>query len=53
MKQRKKEDWPWLVWLSGLRASLQTERLLAQFPVKTHVWDVGQVPGWGRAEVTD
>ena len=27
---------PWLVWLSGLSAGLQTERLLVWFPVRAH-----------------
>ena len=34
-----------LVWLSGLSTSLQTERLLVQFPVKAHAWAAG--PGGG------
>ncbi|KAF6119515.1 hypothetical protein HJG60_010012 [Phyllostomus discolor] len=29
---------PWLVWLSGLSASLRTERLLVRFPVRAHAW---------------
>ena len=29
---------PWLAWLSGLRAGLQTKRLLVRFPVRAHVW---------------
>ena len=37
----------WLVWLSGLSAILQTERLLVRFPVRAHAWVAGQVPGWG------
>ena len=43
---------PWLVWLSGLSTGLQTERLLVQFPVRTHAWAVGQVPSWGRVRST-
>ena len=39
---------PWLVWLSGLSASLQTEGLLVRFLVRAHAWVVGWVPGWGR-----
>ena len=35
---------PWLVWLSGLSASLQTKGLLVQFPVRPHAWVAGQVP---------
>ena len=38
---------PWLVWLSGLSASLQTEGLLVGFPVRAHAWVAGQVPSWG------
>ena len=41
--------WPWLVRLSGLSASLQTERSLGRFPVRAHAWIAGQVPGWGHA----
>ena len=38
---------PWLVWLSGLCASLRTKGLLVQFPVRARTWVVGQVPSWG------
>ena len=38
----------WLVWLSGLSASLQTKGLLVQFPVRAHAWIVGQVPSGGH-----
>ena len=38
---------PWLVWLSGLSASLGTKESLVQFPVRTHSWVVGQVPRCG------
>ena len=37
----------WLVWLSGLKASLQTKGLPVQFPVRAHAWVVGQVPTGG------
>ena len=37
---------PWLVWLSGLSASLWTKMSLVWFPVRAHAWVVGQVPGW-------
>ena len=40
---------PWLVWLSGLSASLQTKKLPVQFPVRAHAWVVGQDPIWGNA----
>ena len=39
---------PWLVWLSGLSASLQIQRSLIPFPVRTHAWVAGQVPSRGR-----
>ena len=39
---------PQLVWLSGLSASLQTQRLLVQFPVGACLV-VGEVPSWGQA----
>ena len=35
---------PWLVWLSGLSASLRTRGSLVQFPLKAHAWVSGQVP---------
>ena len=35
---------PWLVWLSGLSASLRTQGLLVQFPVREHAWVADQVP---------
>ena len=40
---------PWLLWLSGLSASLQTKGSLVQFPVREHASVVGQVPSWGHA----
>ena len=40
---------PWLVWLSGLSADLQTKGSLVGFPIQTHAWDAGQVPSWGHA----
>ena len=39
---------PWLGWLSGLSARLQTKKLLVQFPVLAHAWLAGQVPSWGQ-----
>ena len=39
---------PWLEWLSGLSAGLQTKGLLVQFPVRAHAWVAGQVPSRGR-----
>ena len=43
---------PWLVWLSGLSAGLQTKELLVQFPVRAHAWVGGQVPTGGTQEAT-
>ena len=40
---------PWLVWISGLSACLQTKGLLVGFPVRAHAWAVGQVPSAGHA----
>ena len=37
----------WLVWLSGLCASLQTKGSPVQFPVRAHAWVAGQVLRWG------
>ena len=44
----KKLNLPWLVWLSGLSASLRTKGYLVQFPVRAHAWVAGQVPSRGR-----
>ena len=38
---------PWLVWLSGLSASLQTKGSPVQFPVRAHTWVAGQVSSRG------
>ena len=38
---------PWLVWLSGLSAGLQTKGSLVQLPVRVHAWVAGQVPSGG------
>ena len=35
---------PWLVWLSGLSARLQSKGSPVQFPVRAPAWVVGQVP---------
>ena len=35
-------NWPWLVWLGRLSASLQTKGLLVPFLIKAHAWVVGQ-----------
>ena len=40
----KKSIKSWLVWLSGLSPGLQTEGSPVRFPVRAHVWIVGQVP---------
>ena len=39
---------PYLVWLSGLSAGLQTKGSLVQFPVRAHAWVAGQVPSRGH-----
>ena len=39
---------PWLLWFSGLRAGLQTKRLLVWFLVRAHAWVVAQVPSRGH-----
>ena len=38
---------PWLVWLSGLSAGLQTKGSLVPFPVRAHAQVEGQVPSNG------
>ena len=43
----KGRDLPWLVWLSGLSAGLQTKGSLVRFPVRAHAWIVGQAPSRG------
>ena len=43
-KVAEKKVEPWLVWLSGLSASLRTERSPVRFPFRAHAWVVGQVP---------
>ena len=44
---------PWLVWLSGLSAGLQTQRSLVWFSAGAHAWVAGKVPGWGEQEATN
>ena len=39
---------PWLVWLSGLSASLPTKGSLVGLQVRAHAWVVGQVPSQGH-----
>ena len=46
--QSKISKEPWLVWLSGLRASLQTKGSQVRFPVRAQAWVVGQVPSRGH-----
>ena len=43
------KDLPWLVWLNGLSAGLQTKESLVRFLVRAHPWVVGQTPSWGCA----
>ena len=45
---KKGRDMLWLVWLSGLRASLWTKGSLVRFLVRAHAWVVCQVPRSGR-----
>ena len=45
--RRRSRKGPWLVWISGLSASLQTKGSLVQFPIRAHAWVAGQVPSWG------
>ena len=42
------EKEPWLVWLNGLSAGLQTKNLLIQFAFRAHAQIVGRVPNWGH-----
>ena len=44
----KNQNWPWLVWLSGLSTGLRSKRSLVQFPVRAHAWGAGQVPDRGN-----
>ena len=37
---------PWLVWLSGLSAGLQTKGSPVRFPGWALAWVTGQVPWW-------
>ena len=43
---KKRNVWPWLVWLSGLSTGLWTKGSPVQFPVRAHAWVVGQIPSW-------
>ena len=47
----KKIKGPWLVWLSGLSAGLQTKGWPDLFPVLAHAWAAGQVPSGGHVRV--
>ena len=38
---------PWLVWLSGLSASLRNKGSLVQFPARAHAWVASQAPSRG------
>ena len=40
----------WLVWLSGLNASLRTKGSPVRFPVRAHAGVVGQVPSRGPSD---
>ena len=48
-KFRKK---PWLVWLSGLSASMQIKGLPVQFPVRANTWVVARSPEGGIRKAT-
>ena len=39
----------WLLWLNGLSAGLQTEKLRIRFLVRTRACVAGQLPSWGCA----
>ena len=43
---------PWLVWLSGLSAGLQTKGSLVRFSVRACAWVAGQVPEGTAQEAT-
>ena len=43
---------PWLVWFSGLSASLWTKGLPVQFPVRAHAWLWARSPDGGVWEAT-
>ena len=45
--KKKKKNYPWLVWLNGLSASLQTERSLVQFLVRGTCLGCGPGPQSG------
>ena len=47
LKAAKKIDLHWLVWLSGLSASLWTKGSPVQFLVRAHASAASQVPSWG------
>ena len=48
--KKKQRVQPWLVWLSGLNAGLQTKGLLVQFPVQGTRLDCGPGPQQGARE---
>ena len=48
VRQVQEVNLPWLVWLSGLSASLRTKGSPVQFPVRAHAWVAGQVPSRGH-----
>ena len=47
-QRTEKKDEPWLEWLSGLSAGLQTTGSPIRFPVRAHAWVAGQAPSRGR-----
>ena len=47
---KKKNLMPWLVWLSGLSAGLQTKRSLVWCPIRAHSWVAGPGPQLGACQ---
>ena len=44
---------PWLVWLHGLSANLQTKRLPVWFPIRAHAWVEASSPAGDMQGATD
>ena len=51
-QDKRTQNVPWLLWLSGLSAGLWTKRSLVWSPVRAHAWVVGQVPSCVMWEAT-
>ena len=41
------EEWPWLMWLTGVSDSLGTKGSLVLFPARAHARVEGQIPSGG------